>query len=166
MYSVTPSGRKMPKRTDVLTERVRKLIESLRVQHGAPGRPMGQKTLARRSGQKYPRVHKFLSGQMPYPPMDFLDALLRSFGTTLGGVLTEESEPPKVLPIWRADVQQLAELLDDADAEVVEKTRGIAELFVTAGSAGPRPPLSGPGRTSATKGADGGIPRKRGTRRE
>lgn len=59
----------MAKRTDKLTDAVLRCLQELLVQHGEPGRPMKQKTLARRSGQSYARVHRFLSGQMPYPPI-------------------------------------------------------------------------------------------------
>src|SRR5688500_6325595 len=90
--------RKMAKRTDKLTEAVLRRIEELRVQHGAPGQPMKQKTLARRSKQTYARVHKFLSGQMPYPPLDFLGALLESFGTSLADTLRGERNAPAQLP--------------------------------------------------------------------
>jgi hypothetical protein len=120
----------MTKRTDKLTERVLERVEALRVQHGAPGTPMKQKTLARRSGQTYARVHKFLSGQMPYPPLDFLNALLMSFGTSLGDVLRDVSSPPRALPIWREDVQRVARMLDEASPAAVEVARGWVQLFL------------------------------------
>lgn len=132
MPTVTRYPRKMAKRTDKLTDAVLKRIEALRVQHGAPGVPMKQKTLARRSGQTYARVHKFLSGQMPYPPLDFLDALLQSFGTTLADVLKGEVETPKRLPILREDVQQVADMLDDGSPELVEAARNWVALFLKA----------------------------------
>ena len=131
---MTRYGQKMARRTDKLTGAILRRIEELRVQHGAPGAPMKQKTLARRAKQSYARVHRFLSGQMPYPPLDFLDALLRSLGTTLAETLTESSgSPPSPLPIVRADVQELAKLLDEVSADVVEQVKGLVVLF-------PRPP--------------------------
>lgn len=135
MSPVTRYGRKMAKRTDKLTDSILRRIEELRLKHGTPDRPMRQKTLARRSGQTYARVHKFLSGQMPYPPMDFLDALLRSFGTTLADELKGSSAPPKQRPIVRTDVQEVADLLDDADAETVSHVKGLASLLSRATTA-------------------------------
>jgi transcriptional regulator with XRE-family HTH domain len=130
MPSVTRYPRKMAKRTDRLTDAVLKKIEALRVQHGSPGQPMKQKTLARRSGQTYARVHKFLSGQMPYPPLDFLDALLQSFGTNLARVLSGEMDTPAQRPILREDVQQVADMLDDGSPELVEAARNWIALFL------------------------------------
>lgn len=127
--------RQMAKRTDRLTEVILRKIEGLRAEHGPPGQPMKQKTLARRSGQTYARVHAFISGKMPYPPMDFLDALLRTFGTTLADELKGGSTPPAQLPIVREDILELAKMLDDASPEAVERVKGIAELFSTASAA-------------------------------
>lgn len=136
MRSVKSYGRKMAKRTDRLTDQILKRIEALRVQHGAPGAPMKQKTLARRSTQTYARVHKFLSGQMPYPPLDFLDALLRSFGTSLADELKGAGAAPPQLPILRADVQQVANMLDDESPEVVEAVKNWIALFAKGKAAG------------------------------
>lgn len=130
MSAVTRYGRKMAKRTDQLTDSILRRVEELRLKHGAPGKPMRQKTLARRSGQTYARVHKFLSGQMPYPPMDFLDALLRSFGTTLADELKGNSAPPAQLPILREDVQHVAKMLDDGSPELVDAARTWVALFL------------------------------------
>lgn len=157
----------MAKRKDGLTELVLKRVEELRAQHGVSGRPMEQKRLARRSQQTYARVHKFLSGQMPYPPLDFLDALLRSFGDSLANVLKGETPPTTSdLPILREDVRALAHLLDDATPEVVEETRRVAALFVSAQTAAvPRSTprlVSGPGKPPGagdTSNKRGGRPR-------
>jgi transcriptional regulator with XRE-family HTH domain len=165
MNPVTRYPRKMPKRTDALTDAILKRVQELLVQHGAPDRPMKQKTLARRSGQTYARVHKFLSGQMPYPPLDFLDALLQSFGVSLADVLKGNGDGPKQLPILRGDVQALCDLLDDAPVEVVEEVHRLAAMFLRAQaggeSSGSRTPASRAGRRAGVSGSTAA----RGTRR-
>jgi transcriptional regulator with XRE-family HTH domain len=164
MALVTRFPRKMPKRTDKLTDAVLRRIEELRVQHGAPGSPMKQKTLARRSGQTYARVHKFLSGQMPYPPLDFLDALLQSFGLTLADVLKGQAEAPKRLPILREDVQRVADMLDDAPADLVESARGWIALFLKGQAVAEQSDLPAQGHAPAKPKATAGTAGKRGTR--
>jgi transcriptional regulator with XRE-family HTH domain len=154
----------MTKRTDALTEAVLKTIEGLRVQYGEPGRPMKQKTLARRSGQTYARVHKFLSGQMPYPPLDFLNALLQSFGVSLADALKGQTTPPKQLPIQRADVQRVAALLDDAPVELVEETERMVRLFLRAGALGESSDRSAEAPKPAKALAVSGKPNRRDVR--
>ncbi len=155
----------MPKRTDRLTDAALQAIQGFLVQYGEPGRPMKQKTLARRSGQSYARVHRFISGQMPYPPMDFLDALLRTFGTTLADVLKGHTTPPKQLPILRADVQRVADMLDDASVEVVEETERHLKIFLRAAEAGALSDRPNESSTAGRTPEASGTRTKRGTRR-
>lgn len=126
---------------------------------------MKQKTLARRSGQTYARVHKFLSGQMPYPPLDFLNALLVSFGTSLAKVLAGHTATPAQLPILRDDVQRVAVLLDDADAEVVEEAERWVKLFLRAGGSDESTDRVPEEPKTAKAAASGGTRGRRETRR-
>lgn len=166
MVAVTTFHRKMPKRTDRLTDLILKRIEALRAQHGAPGAPMKQKTVARRSGQTYARVHKFLSGQMPYPPLDFLDAILRSFGTTLADALRGPTDDKIPLPIVREDVQEVANMLDEASPAAVEAAKQWIELFARAQGSGGSIDRSPSAHHGASRRAPSGSSAKRGTRRE
>jgi hypothetical protein len=165
MKPVTRYPRKMPKRTDALTDVILRKIQALMAQHGSNDRPMQQKTLARRSKQTYARVHKFLSGQMPYPPLDFLDALLRSFGTTLADALKGTGDAPAQLPILRADVQEVADLLDEASPEVVEEVRRLSVLFSRGQAAGELSESRTPASRAGIRPAVSGSTAPRATRR-
>lgn len=70
---------------------------------------MQQIELARRANEPQQRVHKFIKGQMPYPPLEFLDRLFRVFGVTLIDGLRGAVAPVTQLPILRRDVQSLAD---------------------------------------------------------
>lgn len=94
-----------------MAERIRQQIEQLMKANGN----MEQKTLARRAKVSAGRVHRFLRGQMPYPPLSFLDQMLRVFGYTLPEALAASALPvktPTPPSISRASVLEIAEELE------------------------------------------------------
>lgn len=109
-------------RRDHLTEAVRLEIKRLMLHHG----DMQQVELVRRSGENKQRIQRFISGQMPYPPMDFLDRLFRVFGVTLIDGLKGPVRPVTQLPILRADVQALADTCAMLSPEGVEAVQTLA----------------------------------------
>lgn len=115
---MTPYGA-VATRRDQLAEALRTEIKRLMAHHGN----MQQIELVRRSGQNKQRIQRFLSGQMPYPPLTFLDKLFRVFGHTLLDGLRGSIQPVTQLPILRPDVQQLADTcapLEPAGVAVVQ----------------------------------------------
>jgi hypothetical protein len=119
--TVAPSG--VPKRRDRLAEAVRLEIVRLMAHHNE----MEQIELARRAGERQQRVHKFVNGQMPYPPLEFMDRLFRVFGHTLIDGLRGSVQPVTQLPILRPDVQAVADLCAGMDAEGVK----VVQSWVT-----------------------------------
>ena len=105
-------------RHDPLAERVRQPVLNLMKANGN----MEQRELARRAKEKPQRVHKFVKGQMPYPPLTFLNNLLRVFSYTLPEALSETVLPvrPLAQTVFRPPVQQLAELLDGMEDAQLE----------------------------------------------
>lgn len=87
----------MPKERDALTEPIQAFVAA-RVQ---PKGPMAQKELAELSGQRIDRIHKFVKGDLAFPPMAFLDAILRVLGTNLceqiQGIPVKATPPPPAL---------------------------------------------------------------------
>jgi transcriptional regulator with XRE-family HTH domain len=116
-------------RRDQLTESVRLEIKRLMLHHG----DMQQIELAMRAGETKQRIQRFISGQMPYPPMDFLDRLFRVFGKTLIDGLTGAVKPVKQLPILREDVQALADTCAAMEAEGVAAVQHLASTLRDAG---------------------------------
>jgi transcriptional regulator with XRE-family HTH domain len=110
--------RRVSTRQDALTVRVRTRIQAAMDQH-KPKR-MTQVQLAKKAKVTQQSVQRFLSGQMPYPPMTFLDKLTRVFGWSLVEVIAEltPSRPPIVINDPR--VQQIAIWLEAADDRTVE----------------------------------------------
>lgn len=126
-------------RRDQLTEALRLEIKRLMLHHG----DMKQIELARRSGEKQQRIHKFISGQMPYPPMDFLDRLFRVFGVTLVDGLKGAVRPVTQLPILRADVQTVADTCALLEPEGVAAVQHLAAtLRDGVRRAAPREPIA------------------------
>lgn len=124
-------------RRDQLTEAIRLEIKRLMLHHG----DMQQIELAMRSGETKQRIQRFISGQMPYPPMDFLDRLFRVFGKTLLDGLTGAVKPAKQLPILRDDVQALADTCATLEREGVAAVQHLASTLRDAGrKAGPSAP--------------------------
>jgi transcriptional regulator with XRE-family HTH domain len=102
-------------RHDPLSERIRQQINQLMEGRGRDGGRMEQRELARRAKLSQDSVHKFLKGQKPYPPLTFLDRLLRVFGYTLPEALSETVLPVKPLPeprISKPIVLEIAALLE------------------------------------------------------
>jgi hypothetical protein len=95
------------------------------LQHG----DMEQIELARRAGEPQQRVHKFIKGQMPYPPMEFLDRLFRVFGATLVDGLRGAVPPVTQLPILRADVQKLADTCAGMPDAAVAAVQSLASTL-------------------------------------
>lgn len=92
---------------------------------------MSQKELARRAGEHVNRVHKFVNGDLPYPPLTFLQHVFGVFGLTLPEALSS-SPPVRPLSISRQDVLEVARLLEALDEayvrslkDLVEKTRRV-----------------------------------------
>lgn len=112
-------------RRDQLTEAVRLEMKRLMLHHG----DMKQIELARRSGEKQQRIHKFISGQMPYPPMDFIDKLFRVFGVTIVDGLRGAVKPVTQLPILRSDVQHLADTCAVLEPEGVAAVQHLASTL-------------------------------------
>lgn len=121
-------------RRDQLTDAVRLEIKRLMLHHG----DMKQIELARRSGEKQQRIHKFISGQMPYPPMDFLDRLFRVFGVTILDGLRGPVKPVTQLPILREDVQALADTCAGLEPEGVAVVQHLASTLRDAARKGTR----------------------------
>lgn len=106
-------------RLDPMAERIRQQIEQLMKANGN----MHQKTLAKRAKVSQGRVHRFITGQMPYPPLTFLHSLLGVFGYTLPEALTAMSLPAKQLPqpaISNPIVLELASAIEDWPDEAVK----------------------------------------------
>lgn len=112
-------------RRDQLTEAVRLEIKRLMLHHG----DMQQIELAMRSGETKQRIQRFVSGQMPYPPMDFLDRLFRVFGVTLVDGLKGAVKPVTQLPILRSDVQSLADTCAALEPEGVAVVQHLASTL-------------------------------------
>lgn len=112
-------------RRDQLTESVRLEIKRLMLHHG----DMQQVELVRRSGETKQRIQRFISGQMPYPPMDFLDKLFRVFGVTLIDGLKAAVRPVTQLPILRSDVQTLADTCSALAPEGVAAVQHLASTL-------------------------------------
>lgn len=119
-------------RRDQLTEAIRLEIKRLMLHHG----DMQQIELAMRSGETKQRIQRFISGQMPYPPMDFLDRLFRVFGKTLVDGLTGAVKPVTQLPILRDDVQALADTCATLEPAGVEAVQHLAATLRDAGRRG------------------------------
>lgn len=112
-------------RRDQLTEAVRLEIKRLMLHHG----DMQQIELAMRAGETKQRIQRFISGQMPYPPMTFLDRLFRVFGVTLVDGLKGAVRPVTQLPILRADVQALADTCAPLEPEGVAAVQHLASTL-------------------------------------
>lgn len=112
-------------RRDDLTEQLRLEIKRLMLHHG----DMQQIELARRAKEAQQRVHKFVKGQMPYPPLDFLDRLFRVFGVTLVDGLRGAVKPVTQLPILREDVQLLADTCAPLEPEGVAAVQHLASTL-------------------------------------
>lgn len=82
---------------------------------------MEQKELADRSGEPVYRVHKFVKGDLPFPPLTFLDRVFRVFGSSLAKALESEPaiKPLPTAPILRGDVLEVARLLERRSPEYV-----------------------------------------------
>lgn len=100
-------------RRDPLADRVRHQIQQLMKANNN----MEQRELARRAKEPYQRVNKLLRGQMPYPPMTFLNNLLGVFNYTLPEALAETVLPvrPLAQQAFRPLVHEIAELLERQD---------------------------------------------------
>lgn len=114
---------RVSKRIDPLTVRVRERLKTAMAAH-LP-QEMKQVELARRAGETQQSVQRFLSGQMPYPSMTFLDRLVRVFGWTLIDVLRDELPPPPKPPITDPRVLQIAELLQEAGNDVIVEAADV-----------------------------------------
>jgi hypothetical protein len=112
-------------RKDELTEALRLEIRRLMLHHG----DMKQIELAKRAREPQQRVHKFIKGQMPYPPLDFLDRLFRVFGVTLLDGLKGVIRPVTQLPILRPDVQQVADTCAVLEPEGVAAVQHLASTL-------------------------------------
>lgn len=101
---------------DLIAERLRAVVLGLMKAHG-----MEQKELADRSGEPIYRVHKFVKGDLPFPPLTFLDRVLRVFGSSLAQALEKEPtvKPLPPLPILRDDVLEVARMLERRSPEYV-----------------------------------------------
>lgn len=132
---VSPYG--VPTRKDPLSEGLRVEIVQLMKHHNN----MPQIELARRAGEDQQRVHKFVKGQMPYPPLAFLDRLFRVFGLTLVDGLRGHVAPVTQLPILRPDVQAIA---DDCAGLEEQGVQAVAYFVSTLKGTKPR------GRSTAT----------------
>lgn len=100
---------------------------------------MQQIELARRAVEPQQRVHKFVKGQMPYPPLEFLDRLFNVFGVTIVDGLKGPVKPVTQLPILRADVQAVADTCAGLDEPGVAAVQHLATtLRDSARRAGPR----------------------------
>lgn len=104
-------------RHDQLAERIR-----LQIKHQMDAKGLEAKDVARLARERYPRVTRFLRGDMPYPPLQFLDRLLGVFGYTLAEALAQaalplrDTTPPA---IFRPLVMEIAALLERrTDAEL------------------------------------------------
>ena len=122
-------------RQDQLTELLRLEVLRLMRLHG----PMQQIELARRAGDTQQRVQRFLAGQMPYPPLMFLDRLFRVFGVTLADGLKGQVRPAPVLPVLRPDVQAVADVCATLDGQAVEAVMMLASTLQGAGRRGAAP---------------------------
>jgi hypothetical protein len=117
-------------RKDPLAELVRLRVIALMAEHDE----MEQIELARRSKNAQQRVHRFLVGQMPYPPMSFMDSLLQVFGLGLADVLADPkatAKPPVIsdaesdfLTRWRRTTEARRRILGDLLADLVPDVAG------------------------------------------
>lgn len=115
-------------RHDPLAERIRQQILLLMDANGK----MEQRELARRAKEPYPRVHKFVKGQMPYPPLSFLDRLLRVFGYTLPEALAQTVLPvkPAAPPAFsRLLVLEIALVIDGWPDESLKDLKTFVQGF-------------------------------------
>lgn len=92
-----------------LNQRVRARLVALMDQTG-----VSQSGLARATGYRQPVINRFFTGQMKYPPLDFLDAMARVFEYTLADLLHQELPPPTLTPVER-DVLATWRTLDAGD---------------------------------------------------
>lgn len=116
---------RVPTRKDPLAEALRLEILRLMNHHGK----MKQIELARRAGEDQQRVHKFVKGQMPYPPLAFLDGLFRVFGVTVIDGLRGSVTPVTQLPILRPDVQTLVDTCASLAPEAVVAVQTLASTL-------------------------------------
>ena len=130
-------------RRDPLTLRVRERITSA-MERQQP--KMTQSELARRSGQLQQKIQRFLSGNMPYPPMSFLNDLASVFGWTLVELLHDEIPPLRTPAISDARVLEIADRLASADDRVIEAAQAWTKLLTARRPSGgsPRGPKRGP----------------------
>lgn len=145
----------VPKRRDRLAEALRQEIVTLMKHHGE----MKQIELARRAGEDQQRVHKFVKGQMPYPPLEFLDTLFKVFGVTLVDGLRGHVPPVTQLPIRRPDVQAVADDCAGMDVEGVKAVQYFVSTLRGASRRAPRPDTIAPAR----RGRTGDTSRRRAT---
>lgn len=153
--AVSPYG--VPTRKDPLAEGLRLEIVQLMKHHNN----MPQIELARRADEDQQRVHKFVKGQMPYPPLAFLDRLFRVFGLTLVDGLRGHVAPVTQLPILRPDVQAIAD-----DCAGLEEQGVQAVAYFVSTLKGKRPPVrsnatGAPAREGNTAGRGGSRARRR-----
>lgn len=148
----------VPKRRDQLSEGLRIEIVRLMAHHGQ----MSQIELARRATEAQQRVHKFVKGDMPYPPLDFLDGLFRVFGVTVLDGLRGSVQPVTQLPILRPDVQGVADDCAGMEAEAVEAVQKFVTTLRIAlrGTAPGAVPRALQDRTRAPNGSRGTRKRK------
>lgn len=126
---------------------------------------MEQKELVSLCGSPLVRidqVHKFVKGDLQFPPLSFLDTVLKAFGSSLREAL--EMDPPiRPIPITRADVLGVARLLAKRSGPYVEATRLQEEEVSRALSrgGGARSPTEAGGAAPSTRGSRGTSARKR-----
>lgn len=97
---------------DPIAERLRQTVLRLMGE-------MEQEELARLATEPLHRVQKFINGQLIKPPLSFLDHVLHALGSSLREAL-EKDPPIRPLPISRADVREVAQLLQRHSRGYVE----------------------------------------------
>lgn len=149
------------KKRDQLTERVLGYIRGLLGD-------MTAKELARRSKAPYWRVQRFLDGQLPFPPLDFLTALLGVWGQTLADALTATSPPAPAPPALSGRVRAIAQRMNDLDDDALQLVGSWIDVLKPTAKR-PSPPTDGSarGRAAAKRESSGSgrAQRGRGSRR-
>lgn len=83
----------MARRSQELNVRIRSRIQKLMRAHG-----LSQAALARATGERPQDINRFLTDDMAYPPLDFLDRLARVFHYTLADLLAKDLPPARLTP--------------------------------------------------------------------
>lgn len=76
--------------------------------------------IARAADLRQQDVSRFFTGQMKYPPLDFLDAICRVFQYTLADVLAKELPRPS-LTSTQIDLLAAVKAMSPADRAAVER---------------------------------------------